>query len=76
MQFVSFLRLLGICGRPVVPLRGPLILHGNSFLDGDEVQFSCIANYDLLEVKKVDVLPGNEIQAYQSAKVGFFLFVS
>ncbi|XP_015754992.1 PREDICTED: sushi, von Willebrand factor type A, EGF and pentraxin domain-containing protein 1-like isoform X2 [Acropora digitifera] len=37
----------GICGRPIVPLRGPLILHGNSFLDGDEVQFSCIANYDL-----------------------------
>ncbi|XP_067016838.1 sushi, von Willebrand factor type A, EGF and pentraxin domain-containing protein 1-like isoform X2 [Acropora muricata] len=37
----------GICGRPIVPLRGPLILHGNSFLDGDEVQFSCVANYDL-----------------------------
>ncbi|XP_067016854.1 CUB and sushi domain-containing protein 1-like isoform X2 [Acropora muricata] len=37
----------GTCRRPVVPLRGPLILHGNSFLDGDEVQFSCIANYDL-----------------------------
>ncbi|XP_015754423.1 PREDICTED: sushi, von Willebrand factor type A, EGF and pentraxin domain-containing protein 1-like [Acropora digitifera] len=38
---------LGICGRPIVPSRGPLILHGNSFLDGDEVQFSCVANYDL-----------------------------
>ncbi|XP_067016844.1 CUB and sushi domain-containing protein 1-like isoform X2 [Acropora muricata] len=38
---------LGICERPIVPSRGPLILHGNSFLDGDEVQFSCVANYDL-----------------------------
>ena len=37
----------GICGRPRVSTRGPLNLHGNSFLDGDEVQFSCIANYDL-----------------------------
>ncbi|XP_044173272.1 uncharacterized protein LOC114977789 [Acropora millepora] len=57
-----------ICGRAIVSSRGPLNIHGNSFLDGDEVQFSCIANYDLLEVKKVDVLLGNEIQAYQSAK--------
>ena len=47
IKFVSFHRSLGICGRPIVPLRGPLILHGNSFLDGDEVQFSCVANYDL-----------------------------
>ena len=40
-------RSAGICGRPRVPSRGPLHLHGNSFLDGDEVQFSCVANYDL-----------------------------
>jgi len=37
----------GTCGRPTIPSRGPLILFGNSFLDGDEVQFSCVANYDL-----------------------------
>ena len=42
-----FLRSLGICERPIVPSRGPLILHGNKFLDGDEIQFSCVANYDL-----------------------------
>ena len=36
-----------MCGRPIVPLRGPLILHGNSYLDGDEVEFSCAANHDL-----------------------------
>ena len=47
LQFAYFLLSVGICGRPIVPSRGPLILHGNSFLDGDEVQFSCVANYDL-----------------------------
>ena len=47
IPFVYFLLSLGTCGRPIVPLRGPLILHGNSFLDGDEVKFSCVANYDL-----------------------------
>ena len=47
IKFVSFLRSLGICERPIVPSRGPLILHGNNFLDGDEIQFSCVANYDL-----------------------------
>ena len=45
-------RSTGICGRPRVPSRGPLNLHGNSFLDGDEVQFSCIANYDLFGSQK------------------------
>ncbi|XP_074621721.1 CUB and sushi domain-containing protein 3-like isoform X3 [Acropora palmata] len=35
----------GICGRPRVSSR--VHVHGNSFLDGDEVQFSCVANYDL-----------------------------
>ena len=47
LQLAYFLLSVGICGRPIVPSRGPLILHGNSFLDGDEVQFSCVANYDL-----------------------------
>ena len=45
-------RSTGICGRPRVSSRGPLNLHGNSFLDGDEVQFSCIANYDLFGSQK------------------------
>ena len=53
MQFVSFLRSLGTCGRPIVPLGGPLILHGNSFLDGDEVKFSCVANYDLFGSQRI-----------------------
>ena len=44
--------MTGICGRPRVLSRGPLKLHGNSFLDGDEVQFSCIANYDLFGSQK------------------------
>ena len=47
IQFEYFLRSLGICGKPIIPPRGPLILHGNSFLDGDEVKFSCAANHDL-----------------------------
>ncbi|XP_067016833.1 sushi, von Willebrand factor type A, EGF and pentraxin domain-containing protein 1-like isoform X2 [Acropora muricata] len=43
----------GRCGRPRVSSRAPLKLHGNSFLDGDELQFSCIANYDLFGSQRI-----------------------
>jgi len=41
----ELLALPGICGRPRTPSSGRV--HGNSFLDGDEVTFSCDKNYDL-----------------------------
>ena len=41
----ELLVLIGICRRPNTPYKGRL--HGNSFLDGDEVTFSCERNYDL-----------------------------
>ena len=54
LQFVRVLKktiksellvLIGICRRPNTPFKERL--HGNSFLDGDEVTFSCERNYDL-----------------------------
>ncbi|CAH3114364.1 unnamed protein product, partial [Porites lobata] len=35
----------GVCGRPRTSLR--VRLHGNSYLDGDKVTFSCNGNHDL-----------------------------
>ena len=36
----------GFCGRPWTP--GNVNLHGNSFLDGDVVTFTCTKNHDLV----------------------------
>ena len=44
-QTIFLLDSAGICGRPRT-LHG-VRLHGNSFLDGDRVTFSCDNNFDL-----------------------------
>ena len=44
-QTIFLVDSAGICGRPRTS-RG-LRLHGNSYLDGDRVTFSCDKNFDL-----------------------------
>ena len=41
----------GVCRRPITPSNGQL--HGNTFLDGDEVKFSCDKNHDLFGNEKL-----------------------
>ena len=44
-KFIRIFEFAGVCGRPRTSLR--VRLHGNSYLDGDKVTFSCDGNHDL-----------------------------
>ena len=42
--FIRIFEFAGVCGRPRTSLR--VRLHGNSYIDGDKVTFSCDGSHD------------------------------
>ena len=43
-KFIRIFEFAGVCGRPRTSLR--VSLHGNSYIDGDKVTFSCDGSHD------------------------------